>query len=279
MTEVPPPVGRRAAVLGHPIGHSLSPTLHRAAYRALDLAWAYDAVDLTEAQVLPFLAGLDDSWAGLSVTAPLKQAVQPALGEVSALARKVGAVNTIVCQGTPSGLHLVGHNTDVVGIIEALAEAPGSAVAVDIGIIGAGGTAAAALAASERMGMRPIQVTARRSDAVADLLLRVPVADAAAVAWDERGQVLTRDIVIMTLPGDAAAPLAGQIPDHPGLLLDVTYHPWPTTFAAEWERKGGRVIPGHRMLLWQAVAQVHLVTGRHAPADVMAAALSQALAT
>lgn len=271
------PGGRRAAVLGHPIGHSLSPVLHRAAYEALGLDWSYEAVDLTEDQVLPFLAGLDDRWAGLSVTAPLKQAVQPALTDMSALARKVGAVNTIVCEGAGSGRRLMGHNTDVVGIVEALAEDPHAALAVDLGIVGAGGTAAAALAAAERLGMQHVDVTARREQAVGQLFEQLAVPEANVVPWADVAAVLARDIVIMTLPGDAAAPLAEWIPQEPGLLLDVTYHPWPTTLAAEWSRRGGAVVAGHRMLLWQAVAQVHLMTGQRPPAEAMAAALATAL--
>lgn len=240
--------------------------------------WTYEAIDLTADQVLEFLSDLDDSWVGLSVTAPLKQAVQPALTDTSALARQVGAVNTIVCEGVGTGRRLIGHNTDVLGIVEALAESPQATLAHDLGIVGAGGTAAAALAAAQRMGMHHIDVTARRPAAVSSLLAQVHVAEATAVPWDEVAYVLARDIVIVTLPGDAAAPLAAQIPETPGLLLDVTYHPWPTTLAAEWARRGGSVIPGHRMLLWQAVAQVHLMTGQHPPADVMDATLTAALA-
>ena len=71
---------RRAAVLGHPISHSLSPVLHRAAYADLGLDWTYDALDVTSEELPGFLAGLDESWVGLSLTMPLKQAVLPLLG-------------------------------------------------------------------------------------------------------------------------------------------------------------------------------------------------------
>ena len=74
---------RRAAVLGHPVGHSLSPVLHRAAYAALGLdGWAYDAFDVTEEQLPAFVEGLDGTWAGLSLTMPLKQTVIPLLDHV-----------------------------------------------------------------------------------------------------------------------------------------------------------------------------------------------------
>ena len=81
----------RAAVLGSPVGHSLSPRLHRAAYRKLGLAdWTYDAVEVTEPGLAGFLAGLGPEWAGLSLTMPLKTAVLPLLDEVSPLAGVTG---------------------------------------------------------------------------------------------------------------------------------------------------------------------------------------------
>ena len=116
-SDAPPPP-RRAAVLGHPVAHSLSPTLHRAAYEALGLTgWRYDAVDVTEDELPAFVAGLDASWAGLSLTMPLKQTVIPLLDHVEPLAEVVGAVNTVLFAGRGT---LVGANTDVYGIVAAL---------------------------------------------------------------------------------------------------------------------------------------------------------------
>lgn len=267
---------RRAAVIGHPIGHSLSPVLHRAAYAALGLDWRYEAVDVTESAVVDFVVTRDPSWAGLSVTAPLKRAILPALDEISPLARKVGAVNTVVF--APDGRH--GHNTDVAGIVRALREGglPSGAAGSRLSIIGAGGTAAAALAAAGDLGMQQVAVCARRFDAARQL-----VADSGGgvdvdlVDWNDRADALAADVVIVTLPGDAAADLVADQPAEPGVLLDVTYSPWPTTLAASWKDAGGTVVGGHRMLLWQAVEQVRLMTGLEPPAASMDEALSAAL--
>ena len=109
----------RAAVLGSPISHSLSPALHRAAYAALDLPWRYEVIELLPAGLPAFLDGLDDHWVGLSLTMPLKQTVLPLLGTASELVRITGAANTVVLTG--SERH--GHNTDVAGIVVALREA------------------------------------------------------------------------------------------------------------------------------------------------------------
>jgi hypothetical protein len=105
-------------VLGRPIAHSLSPSLHRAAYAALGLDWRYDAVDVGEPELPGFLDALGSEWAGLSLTMPLKTAVLPLLDEVSALARDVAAANTVLLRD--GRRH--GDNTDVPGIVAALAE-------------------------------------------------------------------------------------------------------------------------------------------------------------
>lgn len=266
---------RRAAVLGHPIAHSLSPALHRAAYRALGLDWEYQALDVTEEQLPEFLAGLDGGWAGLSLTMPLKQTVLPHLATASQTVAATGGANTVLV--TADGLE--GHNTDVFGIVAALRHSPGFGTPGTVAIIGAGATAASALVAAGELGAREVTVCARRPEAVAALVDRGIAAGIPVVAagWDDVAAAFRCDAVVCTLPGDAAGVLAAQIPANPGLLLDVTYHPWPTTLAAAWMAHGGTVVPGHRMLLWQAVRQVELMTGRDAPVQAMAAALDAAM--
>lgn len=147
-----PGVTHRAAVLGHPVGHSLSPTLHRAAYAQLGLGptWAYGLQDVTAAELPAVVGRLDGGWAGLSLTMPLKQAVMDLLDVVDPLATVVGAVNTLVVQpGRGGGAGpLVGFNTDVHGIVQTLREAaPAGWAPRDAVILGARATASSALAA------------------------------------------------------------------------------------------------------------------------------------
>ncbi|MGW5950023.1 shikimate dehydrogenase, partial [Streptomyces celluloflavus] len=114
------PDNKKAAVLGSPIAHSLSPVLHRAAYDALGLTgWEYGRHEVDEAGLPAFMAGLDATWAGLSLTMPLKRAVIPLLDGISATASSVEAVNTVVL--TADGRRL-GDNTDIPGILAALRE-------------------------------------------------------------------------------------------------------------------------------------------------------------
>jgi len=125
----------RAAVLGRPIAHSLSPALHRAAYAALGLDWSYDAVDCGPDELAALLDGLGPEWRGLSLTMPLKAAVLPLLDDVAPLAAAVAAANTVVLRdGRRSG-----HNTDVHGIVAALAEVGVTSVSRAV-VLGGGAT-------------------------------------------------------------------------------------------------------------------------------------------
>ena len=266
---------RRAAVLGHPISHSLSPVLHRAAYAELGLDWSYEAIDVTSEQLSDFLAGLDSSWVGLSLTMPLKQTVLSFLVESSATVAAAGGANTVLV--TEAGL--IGDNTDVYGIVAALRERRDFRPPRTFGIIGAGATAAAAMVAAAELAVDRVVVSARRTAPAEDLADRGRALglQVETVPWEQVEQALACDAIVVTLPGDAAANLISAIPAEPGVLLDVTYHPWPTSLAMAWEQRSGSVIPGHQMLLWQAVRQVELMTGRPAPVTSMAAAMREAL--
>lgn len=139
---------RRAAVLGKPIAHSLSPVLHRAAYEELGLTdWSYDRFELDEAALPGFVERLGPQWAGLSVTMPLKRAVIPLLDGISDTAASVEAVNTVVF--TEDGRRL-GDNTDIPGMVAALGER-GIEQVDSAAILGAGATASSALAALARI--------------------------------------------------------------------------------------------------------------------------------
>lgn len=266
--------GRRAAVLGSPIAHSLSPALHRAAYAALGLDWTYDAVDVDEAGLPAFVDSLDASWVGLSLTMPLKQAVLPLLTSVSPLAALVGAANTVVFGDDGSR---TGENTDVPGMVTALRSVgvvPAPPVAT---VIGGGATARSAVAALAELGVGRVEAYLRRPSAGDELVelgdrLRLPVVVLSLAAIGP--SALEVPIVVSTVPGGAADDLAGLVPPvRPGVLLDVAYSPWPTGLAAAWLEAGGPVASGHDLLLWQAVDQVRLMTGLEPPVEAMRAAL------
>src|SRR5690349_22527170 len=154
----------KAAVLGAPIAHSLSPVLHRAAYQALGLTgWSYEAIECDATRLPAVLGGCGPDWAGLSLTMPLKRAVLPLLDEIEPLAAEVGAANTVVfADGRRHG-----HNTDVPGMINALAESglPGPITdrhwPASVLILGAGATACSALAAARGLSLTDATVAVR----------------------------------------------------------------------------------------------------------------------
>lgn len=281
---------RRAAVLGHPVAHSLSPRLHRAAYAALGLdGWAYEAIDTTEEALPGFLAALDGTWAGLSLTMPLKQAVIPLLDHVEPLAAVVGAVNTVLVQPAGARPVLTGANTDVHGLVAALSEGlgadarSGSRSAV---VLGAGATAASTLAALAELGCTAPVVHVRslgRTGSLARAAHRMGVEPVFRPLSEALGALQRADVVVSTLPPRAADDLAAALAADAGtpragaVLLDVAYDPRPTALHAAWAARGGVAVPGERMLLHQAVEQVRLMTGRPGPLAAMDAALASAL--
>ncbi len=258
----------RAAVVGHPIGHSRSPDLHRAAYAVLGEDVDYDAHDLVEEQLPAFVDARrgDPAWRGLSVTMPLKSAAAACADELTELGAAVGAVNTLVFR--PDGT-VLGHNTDVAGIVGAVRAAGPVPAAPRAAVLGGGGTATAAVAAAGRLGARAVDVfvrsAARAGRAVeAGRRLGLPVR---LRAWDEAPAALPGyDVVVSTLPPHGADELAGDAarlsPVTTGVLLDAAYDPWPSAIARTWAQAGGAVAPGIDMLIFQAVDQIRLFTGR-----------------
>ncbi|OKK15174.1 shikimate dehydrogenase [Streptomyces sp. CB00455] len=254
----------RAAVLGSPIEHSLSPVLHRAAYRELGLDhWSYDRFEVDEAALPGFLAGLGPEWAGLSLTMPLKRAVIALLDGVSETAASVEAVNTVVL--TEDGRRL-GDNTDIPGIVAALHER-GIEKVESAAILGAGATASSALAALSRVCAGEVTAYVRSAARAGEMRqwgerLGVPVRTA---DWSQAARALAAPLVIATTPAGATDELAAAVPAAAGTLFDVLYDPWPTALAAAWSQRGGTLLGGLDLLVHQAVLQVEQMTGRPAP--------------
>ncbi|MDQ1009269.1 shikimate dehydrogenase [Streptomyces sp. V4I23] len=257
-----PRSGMRAAVLGSPVAHSLSPVLHRAAYAALGLTWSYTAMECDERRLPALLDSLDGSWAGLSLTMPLKRAVLPLVDEVTPLALDVGGANTVILRDG----RRYGHNTDVHGILAALREEGlGGDGRPDAVILGGGATACSALAALKELGQTDIPVVVRESSRggqVCAAATRLGVA-VRYHAFDELGDALDgARLVLSTLPAGAADPYAGAIARSGADVFDVVYTDWPTRLARAARFGGARAVGGHAMLLHQAVRQVELMTGR-----------------
>jgi shikimate dehydrogenase len=267
----------RAAVLGRPVHHSLSPLLHRAAYAALGLdGWTYEAVEVGEDDLAGFVDALDGTWAGLSLTMPLKQAVLPLLDEADETVQVTGSCNTLLLGGGRRR----GANTDVDGIVTALHERGVSTAAV-AHVLGGGATAASAVLALRRLGC-PAPVVHVRDAARAGAVLTAAERCGSAVdlqPWPDHAALAAAlaaaDVVVATTPAGSTDLVAAALPGAvSGTLLDVAYEPWPSPLARRWAEAGGAVAPGTLMLLHQAVEQVRLMTGRRPPVAPMRVALA-----
>jgi shikimate dehydrogenase len=264
---------RRAGVLGRPIGHSLSPLLHTAAYEALGLNWRYEAIDCGIDELRAVLAERAD-WAGFSCTMPLKHVVLEVADEVRPAAAAIGAGNTLLPR--PNG-GWIAENTDVAGIVAAVREAGVNPRSVTV--LGAGGTALAVLGALAELGVprctalvRDRARAARLERTAQGLGVELVVADLVRDA-----AALSADLVVSTLPGGAADGFAAAAWHQGQAVLDVVYDPWPTALAAAAQGAGATVLSGARMLLYQAAAQVEVMTGQRAPVQAMDTALRRRL--
>ncbi|MDR0366087.1 MAG: shikimate dehydrogenase [Bifidobacteriaceae bacterium] len=289
---------RRAAVLGSPIAHSLSPALHLAAYQALGLdGWQYSKAEMTEADLPGFLQSIRVTqsaadpesnsqlpWAGLSLTMPLKHAVLGLVDFVEPLAKAVGAANTVIV----SRAGLTAANSDVYGIVAAIRETAPNQELQTAAILGGGATAASSLAALAELGIKDPEVYVRsleRSRGVAMAAARLHVEPVfRKLSPATRLDAITADVVISTLPAHAAdwlAPEAGgaasaamTVPTgRQRVLLDAAYEPWPSRLATVWAGGGGLVASGKLMLLHQAALQVQMMTGYAAPIAAMRQAI------
>jgi shikimate dehydrogenase len=264
-------VSSRAAVLGEPVDHSLSPVLHGAAYRALGLDWTYERVECSEEALPSLVRGLGPEWVGLSVTMPGKVAALRVADEVSPRAAAVGAANTLVRKR--SGWFA--DCTDVDGVTGALAGAGSLKTAV---VLGAGGTARAAIAGLVALGVGEVSLVVRdpaRAREAVDSARRAGLPSLLVLTWADVdfGALCERaDVVVSTVPPSATASIASLVA-RAGHVLDVIYHPWPTPLASA---AGERLSTGLDMLLHQAFGQVELFTGQAAPRAEMRAALLEA---
>jgi shikimate dehydrogenase len=259
-----------AAVLGSPIAHSKSPTMHRAVYQHLGLPIKYDRIEVTQDQVDEFMHTLTDRYssieqlAGFSVTMPLKGALVPHMDSLSDRVKLLGVLNTVVFDDTGRAQ---GYNTDVDGIRLALTHAGfTSSVGGTMGILGAGGTATAAVAAAAEMQVDAIDFYVRnpaRAAATRAVAERLGLTVDIKALEDFTHEAPNHQAIVSTLPAYAADSFAANIPQTSlPPLLDVIYEPWPTALAAAWQATGSPVASGLHMLLYQGVEQAKLFTQR-----------------
>ncbi|WP_049154579.1 shikimate dehydrogenase [Corynebacterium aurimucosum] len=263
----------RAAVLGSPIEHSLSPVLHKAGYDALNLQdWDYTRFEVTD--LAAFLAEVGEEYRGFSVTMPLKFDALACADIVSERAKLIGSANTLV--RTAEGWRA--DNTDTEGVLGALDELLGPSQPATALLIGAGGTARPVLWGLAQRGVTDVTVL-NRSDRLDELR---PLGDAlglslhsASFGEDLAGLARSVDLIVSTVPSAVVEEHLTQLAKAP--VFDVIYDPWPTPLTVYAAADGYPTVGGHIMLANQAYSQFEQFTGHTAPRAEMLAALNAAL--
>jgi shikimate dehydrogenase len=284
-------VTKRAGLIGHPVGHSLSPAIFRAAFARAGIDATYEAWD-TGPDVLAgridMLRGTD--YLGANVTIPHKQSVVPLLDELGESASTAGAVNTIV----HAGGKLTGHNTDIAGFARSLRDDAGfDARGKRTVLLGSGGAARAVALALIQAGAALVYVVGRRPRAVDAMVvaLKTLTPPGTSVTWAYWGDgsylraLREADLVVNCTPvGLAGSETAGQSPlpadlIQPGTtVFDVVYNPEPTPLVAAARGRGAKAIAGLGMLVYQAAESFRLWTGEDADTAAMFEAARSALA-
>jgi shikimate dehydrogenase len=268
---------RTVGVLGWPVEHSLSPAIHNAAFRALDLDWIYVPLPVEPSRIGEALAGIRAlGLAGANVTMPHKGAAAAGMDVLSDDAERLGAVNTIVVDGHT----LSGHNTDAPGFDRFLRRDAGFDPAGRSALVfGAGGAARACALALARAGAASVTVAARDQARVDGVRAAVEglSTDVHAVAFSDAAEV-EADLIVNATPvgrDDEILPLPHI---HQGMVVvDLLYHPAVTPLTTAARLGGAATFGGIGLLLHQAALSFELWTGRQPPLDVMSAAASAAL--
>lgn len=261
-------------IIGHPLGHTLSPLVHNWGFARFGIDARYEAWPTPPEALAAFMARVREMpVAGLSVTIPHKTAVMEFVDVVTDLGQAVGAVNTLFWRGGG----LVADNTDVEGFCRPLVErriAPVTAL-----VLGCGGAARAVVAGLARLGLARIGVTGRAFGKAAALARDFGLEP---VAWEDRAAFPARLVVNATpmgmsgrFEGDSPYPAAAWRPGQ--TAYDLVYNPLETRFLRDAATAGASTVPGLEMFLYQAVEQFRLWTGRILPDTELRPLLADAL--
>jgi len=268
-------------LIGYPVVHSVSPQMHNAAFKALGLNYVYLAFEVTKEELGDAVKGLKAlGAAGFNVTIPHKVAVMKYLDRLDESAEEAGAVNAVVFRKET----LVGYNTDVHGIMEALekTDLPKDRPAL---IIGAGGAARAAAAALIKLGFDQMIVanrTVERGRQLADWIRSKGRQACFRELWqlssitESCGMIINATSVGMYPKIDETLLSSGDIPED-AVVLDMVYNPPKTKLLQEAEKAGAETISGVEVLVHQGAKAFELWTGQKPPVDVMRKAALTAL--
>lgn len=264
---------RKVGVVGSPIAHSLSPTIHAAAFAVLGIAWESVRLEATAAQLPEVLSWLaKPEVAGCSVTMPLKDAMVPAMDRCSETVLALGALNCVVSEEDGS---LTGHSTDGAGFVAALEHEWELELSTQrVVVLGAGGAARAVALAAAQLDAR-VSILARREARAMEVVEQL----GHGISVATMAEVADAEVVVNATPiGMAGTPSANEAPlAVPGdmkagaLACDLVYHPLQTPWLAACREAGHPTMDGVGMLVHQALIAVQLWTGEEVPPEAVLA--------
>ncbi len=258
----------KAAVLGSPISHSLSPLLHNTAYTQLGLSASYEAIEVKAHSLAQFMDDRDESWTGFSLTMPLKEEAIAYADHVDDLAKRINGANTLY--GNRGEWHAT--STDVIGFANAL-KMHNVDVKGHVVILGAGATARAAAAACDNSNTK-ITVINRSLARVQEMSDAVIESELRFLNWDDLSVLGDADLVISTVPAGVTDSI--ELPPKTSVpYFEALYKPWPTPASSLWVSRGGSVIDGLDLLIHQALAQIAIFSGTTFDSALMYAKLRE----
>ncbi len=267
---------KRFALLGEPLGHSLSPTLHKAIYRQLEIDDAsYRAIELPQERLKSFFSGFRvGGFDGVNVTIPHKADVISLLDEVDSKAKVLNAVNCV----NRTGNKLTGYNTDILGFAYTLRQNDVEVEGQNFLVVGAGGSAqavGAVLAEGEAKSVQIINRTPERAEQLRDTIHAINqsvdvtiLADAADDSVAQQAQCIINTTSLGMSPDVGDSPLAKGFFDDTKTVVDLIYNPQQTEFLKLAEKQGARTVNGIQMLVAQAVYSVEIWMGGNIVAHV-----------
>ena len=264
------------ALIGHPVGHSLSPAMHNASFVADDLDYVYVCLDIEPAELPTAVRGLKAlRLRGFNVTMPHKRAMIPLVDELDEEACVSGAVNTVVVEAS----RLRGFNTDGGGMVMACQEAGIELAGKSILLLGAGGTAAAIAVAFGKAGIGELHIANRNVERAARLRDKLHSTGIRGLAIRPLNALPDAEIVINTTPlgmkKDDPMPVSPDYVREGKAFCDAVYRPGTNTPLVRLARERNvPVVAGDRMLLYQGVLAQKLWTGREPNVRAMDQAIS-----
>jgi shikimate dehydrogenase len=286
MTTDPEIDGKTAicGVMGDPVGHSVSPAMHNAAFRALGLNYVYLPFNVSNAGLKEAVGGIRAlNIAGMNVTIPHKVAVIPLLDEIEPLAQRIGAVNVIHSKDG----RLTGSNTDAEGFLRVLKERGVDAQGLRTVVIGSGGASRAICFALASIGAH-LTILNRTAGRAADLAEEVTAhtgrtfealeTNPANLAMSlARADLVVNATSIGMVPHEDKSPVSRELLERRHTVVDIVYNPIKTRLMKDAEKAGATTIGGLDMLAWQGALSFEIWTGCKAPIDVMRRAAAAAL--